>query len=202
MLNMIKGCRISDPSILNEEYARTETGFAANVNAEKIQSVLECFVKLHNEYCFVILEVPTNAKEEAVLRSDDTAPLHKDVYYLDGLTPERALDFLNVFGEWFVHDGLSTFGIGIHSGANEILVGKYNVVTIYTHTPQRYAGFFEACGIQEAAQLKTAWDYFTRETPGDSFVYTHKGYDIYGLVEHLKQYGLYFAERREDWNER
>ena len=202
MLNMIKGCRISDPSLLSEGYVRTETGFAANVNSEKIQSVLESFIKLHNEYCFVILEIPTNAKEETAFLSGGTGPTHKDVYYLDGLTPERALDFLNVFGEWLVQDGLSSFGIGIHSGANEIMVGKYNVVSIYTHTPRQYAGFFEGHGIQETAQLKTAWDYFTRETPGDSFAYTHKGYNVYGLVEHLKQYGLYFAERREDWNER
>lgn len=198
MLNMVKGCRISDPSVLDEGYQRIEDGFAANVNAEKIQPVLESFIRLHNEFCFVILEIPTNAKEEAALRSDGAAPLHKDVYYLDGLTSERALDFLRVFGEWFVHDGMSTFGIGIHSGANEILVDKYNVVRVYTKTPQRYHGFFESHGIPEAAELKTAWDYFTRETPGDSFLYTHKGTTVYDLVEHLKQYGLYFAERRVD----
>jgi len=198
MLNMIKGCRINDPSLLSEGYAQTETGFAANVNAEKIQTVLESFVKLHNDHCFVILEVPANAKVEAELRRDETAPMHKDVYYLDGLTVERALEFLDVFGEWFVHDGLSTFGIGVHSGANEILVGKYNVVTIYTHTPQQYAGFFEAHGIPETPGLKTAWDYFTRETPGDSFLYEYRGSNVYDLVEHLKQYGLYFAERREE----
>jgi len=45
--------------------------------------------------------------------------------------------------------------------------------------------------------LKTAWDYFTYDNPGESFLYEHKGKDIYDLIEHLKQYGLYFAERRE-----
>lgn len=198
MLNMVKGCRIKDPSILYEGYERIESGFVANVNADKIQALLERFILLHNEYCFVILEVPTNAKEETALASDGTQALHKDVYYLDGLTPERAVEFLRVFGEWFVHDGLSSFGIGIHSGANEIVIGKYNVVTVYTKTHQKYSGFFEAQGIHEILDLKTAWDYFAYDTPGDSFLYEYRGKNIYDLVEHFKQYGLYFAERRED----
>ena len=198
MLNMIKGCRISDPSILMEGYERTDTGFAANVNAEKIQPLLENFVKLHNELCFVILEVPTNAKEETVLKSEGTQSLHKDVYYLDGLTPESAVGFLHTFGEWLIHDGMSNFGIGVHSGANEIVVRKYNVVTIYTRMPQKYNGYFESQDIQETADLKTAWDYFTYDTPGESFLYEYRGKNVYDLVEHLKQYGLYFAERRED----
>lgn len=196
MLNMIKDCRIGDPSRLYEGYERTEYGFAANVNAEKIQPLLESFIHLHNEHCFAILEVPTNAKEETAYTS--TGPFHKDVYYLDGLSPENAVSFLHAFGELLIHDGLSSFGIGIHSGGNEIMVGKYNVITLYTKAPEKYNGFFEGDDIQETADLKTAWDYFSHETPGDSFSYVHQGMDIYGLVEHLKQYGLYFAERRED----
>lgn len=198
MLNMIKGCRINDPSVLFEGYERIETGFVANVDADKTQSLFERFVMLHHEFCFVILEVPTNAREETALASDGTQPLHKDIYYLDGLTPERAVEFLNVFGEWLVHDGMSSFGIGIHSGANEIMSDKYNVVTVYTKTPETYNGFFEAQGINEVSDLKTAWDYFTQDEPGESFLYEYKGKNIYDLVEHLKQYGLYFAERRED----
>ena len=198
MLNMIKGCRIKDPSILFEGYQQTDSGFVANVNADKIQTLLESFVLLHNEYCFVILEVPTNAKEEPSLVSCGTQPLHKDVYYLDGLTPEKAVEFLKVFGQWLIHDGLSNFGIGIHSGANEIVSGKYNVISVYTNSPQKYDGFFEVHSIFKSVDLKTAWDYFTHDSPGDSFLYKHEGKTIYDLVEHLKQYGLYFAERRED----
>ncbi len=198
MLNMVKGCKINDPSILYEGYTRLESGFAANVNADKIKALLESFVLLHNEYCFVIIEIPTNAKEEALLSSDGTQKLHKDVYYLDGLTPERAVEFLHVFGEWFVHDGMSNFGIGIHSGANEIVLGKYNVVTVYTKTPQKYSGFFEGQDIYEENDLKTAWDYFTHDAPGESFLYEYQGKNVYHLIEHLKQYGLYFAERREE----
>jgi hypothetical protein len=198
MLKMIKGCRVHNPTILYEGYEQIYSGFVANVDADKIRILFENFVKLHNELCFIILEVPTNAKEETALLSDGTSPLHKDVYYIDGLTPARAVEFLDVFGEWLIHDGMSSFGIGVHSGANEIVKGKYNVVTVYTQDKRKYDGFFETLGIWQASELKTAWDYFTSDTPGDSFLYTYKGKNIYDLIEHLKQYGLYFAERRED----
>ena len=198
MLKMIKGCRVHNPTILYEGYEQVDSGFVANVDADKIQSLFENFVRLHNEPCFVILEVPTSAKEETTFLFNGTSPLHKDVYYIDGLTPTRAVEFLNVFGEWLIHDGLSNFGIGIHSGANEIVTGKYNVVTVYTRDKQKYDGFFETLGIRQASDLKTAWDYFNSDAPGDSFLYTYNGKNIYDLIEHLKQYGLYFAERRED----
>ena len=198
MLNMIKGCKVNDPSILFEGYEQTELGFMANVNAEKLQPLLERFVLLHNEDCFIIIEIPTNAKDETAVTSGGSQPLHKDVYYLDGLTPDRTIEFLRVFGEWFIHDGLSSFGIGLHSGANEILLDKYNVVTVYTQTPQKYTNYFESHDIQEVFHLKTAWDYFDQDKPGESFLYEYKGKNVYDMVEYLKRYGLYFAERRED----
>ena len=195
MLEMIKGCRVDDPSILFEGYERTDSGFAANVDADKLQRLFEGFIRLHNEDCFVILEVPTNASEEFQAEFDGT--FHNDVFYLDGLTPERAIAFLNAYGQWLINDGISIFGIGIHSGGNEMLLDKYNVVTVYTKNEQKYHGFFEKYGINQVPQLMTAWDYFTEYTPGDSYAYTYKGMNIYGLVVHLKQYGLYFAVRRE-----
>lgn len=198
MLKMIKGCRINNSYVLYEGYEQIDSGFVANVDADKIQKLFENFLKLHNELCFIILEVPTNAKAESAFLSGGTSPLHKDVYYLDGLTPERAVEFLSVFGEWLIHDGLSSFGIGIHSGNNEIVAGKYNVVTVFTQDKPKYNGFFETLGISQVSDLKTAWDYFTWDNPGDSFLYTYNGKNIYDLVDHLKQYGLYFAERRQD----
>ena len=114
----------------------------------------------HNEHCFVIIEVPTNIKEEAAF---GTQLSHKDVYYLDELTPDKAIAFLREFGEWFIHDGLSNFGIGLHSGGNEIVLGKYNVLTVYTKSPQKYTKFFEAHDIPEVFNLKTACNLYKKE---------------------------------------
>ena len=197
MLNMIRGCRIQDPSLLFEGYEHTSFGFVANVNADRIQTLFEEFIRLHNSRCFVILEVPTNSKEEPGLMTNKAPSFHKDVYYMDGLTAERAIEFLRVFGEWVIHDGLSNFGIGIHSGNHEMILDKYNVVTIYTKTPQMYDNFFQIHNLNRVTDLKSAWDFFTPECPGESFLYEYKGNNIYDIIEYLKQYGLYFAERRE-----
>ena len=196
MLKMTQGCKVHDPAVLNEGYSKISTGFVANVDADKIHTLFENFIKLHNTDCFVILEVPTNRKDEELLQPNGITQLHKDVYYLDGLTPQKACEFLNVFGPWLIHDGLSSFGIGLHSGANEIMRGKYNVITVYTEDQKRYHDFFETIGINRVRNLKTAWDFFTAATPGDSFAYVHNGKNVYELLDHLKQYGLYFAERR------
>lgn len=198
MLDMIKGCKVHDPAVLFEGYEQIDFGYIANVNADNIRPLLESFVKLHNAYCFLILEVPTNAKEDEAFLTGTGNP-SKDVYYWDGLLPETAVKFLQEYGHWLIHDGMSNFGIGIHSGGNEIMVGKYNVVTVYTKTPGVYDSFFENLGIPYIADMKTAWDYFTSETPGESFLYKYKDKTVYDLVDALKPYGLYFAERRDNF---
>ena len=192
MLNMVKGCRIADPSLLHEGYQRIETGYVANVNAEKIQQIVEHFIHLQDEWVFLIIEVPTNIKDET-----ENGSLHMDVYYLDGLKKDVAVRLLRDLGEILVHDGMSRFGFGSHSGQNEIMIGAYNVATIYSASPERYNGMFESHGISEVPELKTAWAYFTDQTPGECRKVTYRGKTIYEIVDDLKQYGLYFAERRE-----
>ena len=197
MLNMVKGCKVHDPALLHEGYQRTETGYAANVNAEKIQTLVEQFIALQDEWVFLILEVPTNAKDEVEIRPGVVEALHMDVYYLDGLTKESAISLLHTFGPLFIHDGMCKFGFGSHSRNNEIVQCLYNVVKIYTKTPEQYDGMFESLGITEVAELKTAWDFFTHDTPGECCAVTYQEKDIYEITEHLKKHGLYFAERRE-----
>lgn len=197
MLNMVKGCKVYDPSLLCEGYQRTETGYVANLNAENIRPVVEHFISLQDEWIFLILEVPTNARDETAIESGVIAAMHMDVYYLDGLQKDAAIRFFQNFAELFIHDGMSRFGFGSHSGNNEIMVQKYNVATIYTKKPEMYNGMFESHGISEVKDLKTAWNYFTSDTPGECEKVEYRGKDIYEIVEHLKQHGLYFAERRE-----
>lgn len=196
---MVKGCKIHDPSVLHEGYQQTETGYIANVNAEKIQSLVEHFISLQDEWVFLVLEVPTNAKDEAEIQQCAFETMHMDVFYLDGLSKDTAIATFRNFAELFIHDGISRFGFGSHSGNNEIMIDFYNVVTIYTKTPEMYHGMFEKYGIPEESELKTAWEYFTYETPGECSKVSYRGKDIYEAVDCLIQHGLYFAERREKY---
>ena len=197
MLNMIKGCKIHDPSLLYEGYMLDGDYFTANVNAEKIEALIEHFIQLQTDRIFLILEIPTNAKDEVEIRPGIFEAMHMDVYYMDGMTKESAISFLHTFGPLFIHDGLCKFGFGSHSGNNEMILDYYNVLKIYTKTPHQYDGFFESHNISQTVDLQTAWCFFTNETPGECYTIPYRGKNIYDITEHLKQYGLYFAERRE-----
>lgn len=197
MLHMVKGCKVHDPSLLHEGYEWDGKYFSANVHAEKIEAVMEHFITLQDGPVFLILEIPTNATDEVEIEPGVFAALHMDVYYLDGLTKESAVSLLHTFGPLFIHDGMCKFGFGAHSGNNEIILDSYNVVTIYTKTPEQYDGMFESHGIPQVSELKTAWIFFTQGTPGECRNIPYREKDIYDIADYLRQFGLYFAERRE-----
>lgn len=194
---MVEGCKIHDASKLNPGYEKIENGYIANVNAEDIAPLMEHFISLQDDRVFLILEVPTNEKDEPKNQSGDIEAFHIDVYYWDGMPKDYAMEFLRRNHELLVHDGMSRFGFGSHSGNNEIMLDQYNVVRIYTKYPEMYNGMFEKFGIEQVDELKTAWKYFTYDTPGECCLYNYKGKTIYDFAEFLKQHGLYFAERRE-----
>lgn len=56
---------------------------------------------------------------------------------------------------------MSKFGFGCHESLDEIMLDKYNEVTIYSRELSKYNGFFEAHGIAKVENLVTAWDTFT-----------------------------------------
>jgi hypothetical protein len=195
MLKMIKGCKIESANILHEQYVKNNNLLAANVDADKIEEVLRHFILEQNGPIFFILELPCSVYEEKEIGSEG---LHKNVYYIDGLDADKAILLLRGKGELLVNDGLCSFGFGSHFGGDEIMVGKYNVVTIYSRSLEKYAGFFEQHNIPETKNLITAWDTFTHENPGVSEKYEVNGKDVYTIVDDLKDWGIYLAEQRDE----
>lgn len=198
MLNMKKGCKVKNADELYEQYEKTEYGYIANVNAEKIVELFKSFIYMQEGLVFFFLEVPSNLSDEKVIKKEGLNCFHKDVYYMDNLNQKEATNFLDTFGELLANDGLSSFGFGSQHNNDEIGAGKYNVVTIFTQDRNYYDGLFQKFGIVNTEKLVTAWDTFTEETPGHSERIRIDGKDIYSLVKELKDKGLYFAEQRED----
>ena len=58
--------------------------------------------------------------------------------------------------------------------------------------------FFGAHGIPATDELVTAWDTFTKKYSGVSERCEIDGKDVYSLRDELGDWGLYFAERREE----
>lgn len=121
-------------------------------------------------------------------------------YEYDEENAKRIFDAIGVekYGELLVNDGMNRFGFGCHESGDEIMLDKYNVVTIYSRTLSKYNDFFEAHEINRVSQLVTAWDTFSDDTPGQAERYDYNGKSVYDLPDVLKDWGIYLAETRAE----
>lgn len=198
MFNFKKGCKVPFPEKILEEYEELECGYIANVSAEKIIEVLKEFVHLQDDFVFFFLELPTNLNDEPETENGIVTNLHKDIYYMDNLSKEEAFSFLDSAGELLANDGLCKFGFGSQSNNDEIMVGKYNVVTISCKEKNTYMNLFRKNDINQTEKLITAWDTFSKEFHGVSEKIELNGKDVYSIIDDFKAWGIYFAERRMD----
>ena len=172
------GCHVPFAERLQEEYKINGDQITANVGTDKIESVMQHFIAVHEEPLFFILELPTQARNEQEIRPGVVEKLHVDVYYLDGCSQAAALALLKQTGPLLFEDGLSAFGFGGLQSGDEILFSKYNIVTIFSQNLQSYAEFFAAHQMRENPNLLTAWDLFDPQHPGVSKTVTVEGKDI------------------------
>ena len=169
-----------------------------NVDVEKIKEVFQHFIVMHDESLFFILELPVTCDRENPVAPGILEETHKDVYYIDGCLQEECLVLLERYGELLINDGMNRFGFGCHESQDEIMLDKYNVVTIYSQQLSNYNEFFEAHGIEKVESLITAWDTFSLEHPGSSERIEKNGKTVYDLPELLKGWGIYLAETVEE----
>lgn len=195
MLNLAKGYKIYEPERLNEEYEVTDdVTLMANVDVEKIKEVFQHFIVMHDEPLFFILELPVTCDRENPVAPGILEETHKDVYYIDGCSQEECLVLLERYGELLINDGMNRFGYGCHESQDEIMLDKYNVVTIYSQQLSNYNDFFEAHGIEKVESLITAWDTFSDATPGQAERCDYEGKSVYDLPEELEDWGNKFVE--------
>ncbi len=198
MLKFRKGCTVPFPEMIHEEYEVNGNCIIANIDADKIENLLLDFIKMHTEPLFFILEIPSKLEDENIVKPCWVESLHKDVYYIDGCTQEQALVIVEQIGELLINDGLSSFGFGCHISHDEIMVGKYNVITIYSQNPDSYNVFLEKNELKRVNDLVTAWDTFTHDTPGETERIETNGKNVFDIPEMFAHWGIYLAEQRED----
>lgn len=199
MLKMIKGAKIKDADKLSEGYQVIEGDIRANIDADKMAKVFKAFLKAQKDPLFLILEVPASADDEKA-KDGIVKHFHTDVYYLDNIPSEAAIELFGLLGNLFINDGLSQIGFGNFVTQAEIMTQKYNVVDV--HPGKDDLGLYEKIlsdnGIEKVDSLKTAWDYFTSSNPGASVKIEEDGKTVYDIVGFLqKEAGLYLAETRE-----
>jgi len=197
MIELKECCRVPFPEKLFEQYEVSDAYITANVNTSKVMDMMKRFIESHKEeYLFFILEMPTNLKDEPKAEDGTVENLSTDVYFIDGLDTERALSVLNSLGSFLIRDGLNTFGFGGHSSNEEILFGKYNVMTIYTKAADKYHKLFEDFSIEQTDNLVTAWETFDSVHFGECCRYEpESGKTIFDIPEEFREYGMYLYER-------
>lgn len=198
MLNLSMGYKVTEIEKLHEGYmASSDCSYIANVDADKTADVLYHFIAMHpNEHLFFILELPVNLNREDIISPSVINKGHKDIYYIDGCKGNECAYLVDHFGELLINDGISEFGFGCHESQDEIMIRKYNCITIYSNDLSKYDGFFEMHDINVDGNLLTAWDTFTDKTPGSSEMIKSNGKSVYDLPEELKNWGIYLAETR------
>lgn len=198
MLDIKKGCTVPCSDQLHQQYEMTESMIIANMNTGGILPLARDFVAMQAAEVFFILELPASEKDERALRVSDQSPMHKDIYYLDGMTADEANDLLERYGELLVGDGLCRFGFGSHDGEAEWMSDKYNVVTVWSTQIGNYVGLMDRHSVRRTEHLLTAWETFTQDKPGMCKSITVNETRIYDLPELLEPEGLYLAERRDE----
>ena len=199
MLNLVKGHQVSLVENLFESFTKlTEYYLMANVHEEKILEIFQHFIAIHDEPLFFILELPVSIDREKVIARNIIEESHKDVYYIDGCSREECLALLIRYGDLLINDGLSKFGFGGHKSHDEIMLDSYNVVTIYSKELSKFNDFFEPHNIQFVEELVTAWETFSKTSPGISEIYESNGKTVYDLPEELAEWRIYLAETRTE----
>ena len=146
----------------------------------------------------IILELPVSIDREKEIAKNIINESHMDVYYIDNCSIEECLVLLIRYGDLLVNDGLSKFGFGGHKSHDEIMLDSYNVVTIYSKELSKFNDFFEPHNIQFVEELVTAWETFSKTSPGISEIYESNGKTVYDLPEELAEWGIYLAETRTE----
>lgn len=200
MLKMIKGAKIKDADKLNEEFEASDKRIISNVNSNKILKILNSFINMQNSPLFLIIEVPSNIKDENP-KNNVLERMHKDIYYADGMSRKLIKKVLSNYGDLFINDGLAQIGIGNHETHTEIVTDKYNIIHVYIGNEEleKYEAIFIDNKIKKVDKLTTAWDYFTRLNPGKCMSIEKNGKTVYDVINILEdRVGLYYSEQREE----
>ena len=203
MLELKCGCIVPFPEKLAEEYEIRNDAVYANINASRVLDMMKRFAEMRDEPMFFILELPRR-EEDGITESKILKNVNDyDVYFIDGLDYTAVCELLDAVGGFLVKDGMNLFGIGGHESGEEILFGRYNVMTLYTKSTDKYRKFFAEFGIRETDNLITAWNTFDEDHPGECNLYVSKetGKTIYDIPEVYKDYGMYLYEEVKEYDD-
>ena len=195
-----RGMRVPDMEGVHECYEvldkKRYQSFCVNIGVGKLTLLLRRFCAELGERSYFILELPTNAKDEAMMGCGEGDALHRDVYYLPDLDRQGMWALLDEYGELLMHDGLVRFGFASMDSKDEIFVTGYNTTYLFALTrEQACRRLLAELSIPEEPEIRVVQSTFSAEMPGDSCAIEVDGCRIYDLPDRLMGRGLFFAKR-------
>jgi hypothetical protein len=169
-----------------------------NLSAEKMAEVLSRLFDALEYPGFLILETPASNQQEKDLVLVGEDGLHQNVYYWDGLSKEAAQAVYEENRELLVNDGLSSFGFGSHFGKEEVFVGRYKTIYIWTKTPEKYMFLLGGMDLKQHPVLFTLGDYIHSKNSCDLYSIQVNGMTVYDLIDRMLPKGLYLAKTTEE----
>jgi hypothetical protein len=198
MIQTAFGITLPFPEKIKEEYQLYEHSVMFYVSFEKIEPMLNEFIRQLEEPLFLVLELPLSQAEEEQIRQSDADPFHRKVCYLDGQTKEQINKIIQRYGELLLNDGMSQLAVASHVTKDEIYIQKYKIISIFCYEPSKYIDFLKKYGLTQTDALVTPWDTFTRETPGEVRSVEMNGISVYEVYDELVKMGMYEAKIVED----
>lgn len=206
-MKMIKGAKVPRPEEIKEEYEIDDKWLTGNVDVDKIGKILKNFIMMNNDNdIFLAIEYPSSLEDEKTFKDNVVEKeekgkkysylkvWHKNIYYMDSLTQDKALEILDKYGDILINDGYCYFGFG-NRKFDEISKTKYNVMYAYSKDDlSKYEKIFKDNGLVKTDNLKTAWEQFTQENPGE----TYADERTKEVMKELLKNGMYLAKIVED----
>jgi enolase len=105
---------------------------------------------------------------------------------------------MQAYGDIILNDGLSKFGVASEASRDEIFIAKYKIVYIFSKSIEKYVPLLRKYGLEEKEKLVTAWETFSKQTPGICRSVNINGNDIYNVRDKLAEHGMYKGQIREE----
>ena len=202
MLEMYKGCEVPDVDKLNAGYELLGSNMLqANVDASKIKELLLDFVAMHkNEQVYFMLELPPEHKSQTQISyGQNELDEDSERYYIDDISLEQVKELLAKVGDVLIHDGVSRFSLGGTYSMDEMVVDRFNVVSVMSVMDvEEYESLFAKHGIPKVEGLVTAWETFSAEEPGLGMQYMQDNISVFDIPAMFADWGMYIHTIRPD----
>ena len=189
MLHLKPSSYVKNAHLLKSEYAVKDGKIIANLDAPLILDMVLRFLYINKDKALSFyLETPDNLKAEADFTNDSTPKNPMFAFNASFESFEKASGVLFFFSEILAKDGLCRYKF--RADNDEIYCEKYNIVTITCEDTEKYGKLLCDMKIPRTDNLVTAYDTFSKETPGMSKRVFYKGMSAKDLPQLFRQYGF------------